>query len=91
MSQYNRNLIQGLKFRVLILNYTEEMGKTYKDINGRTIKVHTDIDEVKQELQKLADALNLSLNDQRVFEEWSESGNAFNHRVWENVLKPLYG
>ena len=63
----------------------------YKNKLGQTLRVHSDVERTKKELQAIADELGLPLNDQRVFTVWSERGNAFRHQLFEDLLKPLYG
>lgn len=53
-------------------------------------KLHTDPDEVRRELQKVADELGLPLNDCRVCYEWSQRGNCWNKRVSDEIMAKLY-
>lgn len=63
----------------------------YKDKAGNTLKVHSDIENTRRQLQAIADELGLPLEDQKVFETWSNRRNAFRHQLFEELLKPLYG
>lgn len=49
-------------------------------------RLHTDPDEVRCELQKVADELALPLNDCRVCYEWSQRGNCWNKRVSDEIM-----
>lgn len=53
-------------------------------------RLHTDPDEVRRELQKVADELGLPLNDCRVCYEWSQRGNCWNKRVLDELMAKLY-
>lgn len=46
--------------------------------------------ELREELQQIADSLNLPLNDERVGLTWTGSGKSFTPQVYKEVLEPLY-
>lgn len=53
-------------------------------------KFHTDPEEVRKELQKVADELGLPITDCRVAYAWSEKGNSYNKHVSDELMVPLY-
>jgi hypothetical protein len=56
------------------------------------IKMHryTNSEEVKKELQEIADNLGLSINDEKVGLTWTGDGKSFTNQVYKEVLEPLY-
>lgn len=53
-------------------------------------RFHTDPEEVRKELQKVADELGLPITDCRVAYTWSEKGNSYDKRVSDELMAPLY-
>lgn len=54
------------------------------------MKVYSNPQELRKELQQIADSLNLPLNDERVGLTWTGSGKSFTPQVYKEVLEPLY-
>lgn len=59
-------------------------------LKNETMKVYSNPQELRKELQKIADSLNLLLNDERVGLTWTGSGKSFTPQVYKEVLEPLY-
>ena len=53
-------------------------------------KIYSDPEEVKKELQAIADELNLPINDEKVGLIWTGEGKSFTPQVYKEVLEPLY-
>jgi hypothetical protein len=51
---------------------------------------YTNSEEVKKELQEIADNLGLSINDEKVGLIWTGEGKSFTNQVYKEVLEPLY-
>ena len=65
--------------------------KVYRKKNGMKEKrLYTDPDEVRRELQKVADKLELPVEDEAVFKEWVGQGKAVTDEVHREVFAPLY-
>ena len=52
--------------------------------------VYSNSQELRQELQLIADSLNLPLNDEKVGLIWTGRGKSFTPEVYKEVLEPLY-
>lgn len=61
-----------------------------KELNMRKKRLYTDPDEVRRELQKVADKLELPVEDEAVFKEWVGQGKAVTDEVHREVFAPLY-
>lgn len=57
---------------------------------NEAMKVYSNPQELRKELQQMADSLNLPLNDERVGLTWTGSGKSFTPQVYKEVLEPLY-
>ena len=57
---------------------------------NETMKVYSNSQELRKELQQIADSLNLPLNDERVGLTWTGSGKSFTPQVYKEVLEPPY-
>ena len=67
------------------------MVKEYFDKEiGKTMRLHDDIEEVKQELQKVADEMGLPIEDERVPLEWCNRLNCYTKEVDEKFIIPFY-
>lgn len=67
------------------------MVKEYFDKEiGKTVRIHDDIEEVKQELQKVADEMGLPIEDCRVLCEWCNRLNGYTKEVNEKFIIPFY-
>lgn len=53
-------------------------------------KVWDNSEELKQELQRIADELGLPIDDEKVGLVWTRDGQSFTHEVYKEVLEPLY-
>lgn len=51
---------------------------------------YTNSEEVKKELQEIADNLGLSINDEKVGLIWTGDGKSFTNQVYKEVMEPLY-
>ena len=58
--------------------------------NGNLCRHHDNVDEVRKELQEVADALGLPIEDERVMGRWGAMPNSYNDEVYEKVFKPMY-
>lgn len=56
----------------------------------KKIKVWDNPEELKQELQRIADELELPINDEKVGLTWTGHGQSFTNEVYKEVLEPLY-
>jgi hypothetical protein len=65
------------------------MALEYISRTGRKRIFHTDIEEVRKELQKVADELGLPIEDERVVYEWGQRGNT-SEEVSERLIAPVY-
>ena len=66
------------------------MAKWYKMENGNLCRHHDNVEEVRKELQEVADALGLPFEDERVVGRWSAKGNSFTEEVDELLIHPTY-
>ena len=67
------------------------MVKEYFDKEiGKIVRIHDDIEEVKQELQKVADEMGLPIEDNRVPCEWCNRLNGYTNEVAEKFMVPFY-
>lgn len=66
------------------------MAKWYKMENGNLCRHHDNVDEVRKELQEVADALGLPIEDERVMGRWSKMGNSCSAYVDDTLLRPMY-
>ena len=57
---------------------------------GKTFKLWDDIEEVKTELQKVADEMGLPISDGRVPCEWCQRLNAYTAKVGDEFMIPFY-
>lgn len=57
---------------------------------GKTVKIWDDIEEVKAELQKVADEMGLPITDGRVPCEWCNRLNRYTDEVAEKFMVPFY-
>lgn len=53
-------------------------------------KIYSDPEEVRKELQAIADELNLPINDEKVGFTWVGDGKSLAPGLTEEVLVPLY-
>ena len=53
-------------------------------------KIYSDPEEVRKELQAIADELNLPINDEQVGFTWTGDGKSMTPEVMQEVLVPLY-
>lgn len=53
-------------------------------------KIYSDPKEVREELQVIADELNLPINDEKVGFTWTGDGKSMTPEVMQEVLVPLY-
>ena len=53
-------------------------------------KIYSDPEEVRKELQAIADELNLPINDEKVGFTWTGDGKSMTPEVMQEVLVPLY-
>ena len=56
----------------------------------KTKRLHDDVEEVKQELQKVADEMGLPITDCRVPCEWCSRLNCYTNEVAEKFMVPFY-
>lgn len=66
------------------------MAQEYISKTGKKRKFHTDIEEVKKGLRKVADELGISIEDERVVYEWGQRGNTYSEEVSERLIAPVY-
>lgn len=67
------------------------MVKEYFDKEiGKTVRIHDDIEEVKQELQEVADEMGLPIEDNRVTCEWCNRLNGYTNEVGDKFIIPFY-
>ena len=52
--------------------------------------IYSDPEEVRKELQAIADELNLPINDEKVGFTWTGDGKSMTPEVMQEVLVPLY-
>ncbi|MBQ7494399.1 MAG: hypothetical protein IJT75_01330 [Bacteroidaceae bacterium] len=67
------------------------MAKWFLDTDGKLRRRHDNIDEVKKELEEVAEALGLTLSDHRVTAEWCERANVYTDEVakWLHTIQPM--
>ena len=56
----------------------------------KNVKTIAELEEVRKELQKVADELGLPITDCRVAYAWSEKGNSYDKHVSDELMVPLY-
>ena len=58
---------------------------------GQPCLVYDDVNEVKTELQQIADEMGLPIEDERVLHQWSSKGDRrWTIQVGNELLAPLY-
>ena len=57
------------------------MAKWYLSETGKLRRHHDNVEEVMKELQEVANALGLPIEDNRVAYEWCERGNTYDEKV----------
>lgn len=58
---------------------------------GQLCLVYDDVNEVKTELQQIADEMRLPIEDERVLHQWSSKGDRrWTQKVSKELMVPLY-
>lgn len=53
-------------------------------------KIYSNPEELRKELQSIADELGLPINAEKVGLTWTGEGKSFTPQVYKEVLEPLY-
>lgn len=57
---------------------------------NKKMKIWDNPEELRKELQRIADELRLPIDDEKVGWVWTRNGLSFKHEVYKEVLEPLY-
>ena len=66
------------------------MAKWYLNESGELWRLHDDINEVKKELQEVAELLGLPVEHEQVFIKWQYRGNNTTDEIHEKYIVPIY-
>lgn len=56
----------------------------------KKMKIWDNPEELRKELQRIADELGLPIDDEKVGLVWTGHGQSFTNEVYKEVLEPLY-